>query len=49
VTLYHEKIHHKKRAGGIAQGVGHDFKPQSTTKKKKNKKRKKFILKEKKS
>jgi hypothetical protein len=38
VTLYHEKVHHKKRAGGIAQGVGHDFKPQYHKKKKRIKK-----------
>jgi hypothetical protein len=23
-----EKIHHKKRAGGVSQGVGPEFKPQ---------------------
>jgi hypothetical protein len=23
-----EKTHHKKRAGGVAQGVGPEFKPQ---------------------
>jgi hypothetical protein len=25
---YLEKPHHKKRAGGVAQGVGPEFKPQ---------------------
>jgi hypothetical protein len=30
-----EKIHHKKRAGGVAQGVGPEFKPQYHKKKKK--------------
>jgi hypothetical protein len=31
-----EKIHHKKRAGGVAQGVGPEFKPQYHKKKKNN-------------
>jgi hypothetical protein len=30
-----KKTHHKKRAGGIAQGVGPEFKPQYQKKKKK--------------
>jgi hypothetical protein len=25
---YHDKILHKKKAGGVAQGVGPEFKPQ---------------------
>jgi hypothetical protein len=29
-----KKTHHKKRAGGVAQGVGSDFKPQYWKKKK---------------
>jgi hypothetical protein len=28
-----KKNHHKKRAGGVAQGVGPEFKPQCHTKK----------------
>jgi hypothetical protein len=38
---YLEKTHHKKRAGGVAQGVGPDFKSQDHKKKKKKRKRKK--------
>jgi hypothetical protein len=34
---YLEKNHHKKRAGGVAQGVGSEFKPQYHKKKKKKK------------
>jgi hypothetical protein len=30
---YLEKIHHKKRADGVAQGVGPEFKPQHCKKK----------------
>jgi hypothetical protein len=30
-----EKTHNKKRAGGVAQGVGPEFKPQHSQKKKK--------------
>jgi hypothetical protein len=33
---YLKKKHHKKRAGGVAQGVGPEFKPQYCIKKKKN-------------
>jgi hypothetical protein len=32
---YLEKLHHKKRAGGVAQGLGHEFKPQYWEEKKK--------------
>jgi hypothetical protein len=35
-----EKYHHKKRAGGVAQGVGPEFKPQYHQKKKKKGKEK---------
>jgi hypothetical protein len=28
MIFYLEKTHHKKRAGGVAQGVGSKFKPQ---------------------
>jgi hypothetical protein len=35
-----EKTHHKKRADGVAQGVGPEFKPQHRKKKKKKRKRK---------
>jgi hypothetical protein len=28
VRPYLEKTHHKRRAGGVAQGVGPEFKPQ---------------------
>jgi hypothetical protein len=31
---YLEKTHHKKRAGGVTQGVGSEFKPQYHKKKK---------------
>jgi hypothetical protein len=31
---YPEKTHHKKRPGGVAQGVGPEFKPQYRKKKK---------------
>jgi hypothetical protein len=34
------KIHHKKRTGGVAQGVGPEFKPQHHRKKKEKKKEK---------
>jgi hypothetical protein len=34
-----KKNHHKKRTGGLAQGVGPEFKPQYSKKKKKKKKR----------
>jgi hypothetical protein len=34
VRLYLEKTHHKKRDGGVAQGVGPEFKPQYHKKKK---------------
>jgi hypothetical protein len=37
VRPYLEKTHHKKRAGGVAQGEGSDFKPQYHRKKKKKK------------
>jgi hypothetical protein len=33
-----EKAHHKKMAGGVAQGVGPEFKSPITAKKKKKKK-----------
>jgi hypothetical protein len=36
--LYLKKTHHKKRAGGVAQGVGPEFKPSIKKKKKKRKK-----------
>jgi hypothetical protein len=35
---YLENTHHKKRAGGVAQGIGPKFKPQYCKKKKKEKK-----------
>jgi hypothetical protein len=35
VRPYLEKTHHKYRAGGVAQGVGLEFKPQYCLKKKK--------------
>jgi hypothetical protein len=38
------KITNTKRAGGVAQGVGLEFKPQYRKKKKKKKKLMKFIL-----
>jgi hypothetical protein len=31
-----KKTHHKKRAGGVAQGIGLEFKPQYSQKKKKD-------------
>jgi hypothetical protein len=34
-----KKIHHKKRAGGVAQGIGPEFKPQYQKKKGKKQKR----------
>jgi hypothetical protein len=36
---YLKKILHKKRAGGVAQGEGPEFKPQYCKKKKKKKKK----------
>jgi hypothetical protein len=39
-----KKTHHKNRAGGVAQGVGPEFKPQYHKKKKKRKKEKEFPL-----
>jgi hypothetical protein len=36
VGQYFEKLHHKKRGGGMVQGVGPEFKPQYHKKKKKN-------------
>jgi hypothetical protein len=36
VRTYLEKTLYKKRAGGVAQGVGPEFKPQYDKKKKKN-------------
>jgi hypothetical protein len=36
-----KKTHHKKSAGGVAQGVAPEFKPQYRKKKKKKKKKKK--------
>jgi hypothetical protein len=36
------KNHHKKRAGGVTQGVGPKFKPQYRKKKKKEKKKRKM-------
>jgi hypothetical protein len=38
--MSNKKLKKKKRAGGVAQGVGPEFKP-STTKKKKKEERKK--------
>jgi hypothetical protein len=38
VRLYLEKTHHKRRAGGVAEGAGPEFKPQCYKKKKKKKK-----------
>jgi hypothetical protein len=35
VRPYFEETHHKKRAGGVAQGVGPEFKHQYYKKKKK--------------
>jgi hypothetical protein len=40
---YLEKTHHKKRAGGVAQGVGPELKPQYCKKKKKEKKDKRKL------
>jgi hypothetical protein len=37
VRPYLEKPHHKKRAGGVARGIGPEFKPQYSKKKKKSK------------
>jgi hypothetical protein len=34
VGFYLENTNHKKRAGGIAQGIGPEFKPQSVKKEK---------------
>jgi hypothetical protein len=34
ISFYLEKTHHKKRAGGVAQGVGPELKPQYGKKKK---------------
>jgi hypothetical protein len=42
VRPYLEKTHHKKRAGGVAEGVGPEFKSQCRQKKPK-KQTKKFI------
>jgi hypothetical protein len=39
VRPYLEKIHHNKRAGGAAQGVDPEFKPQYHKKKKKKRKK----------
>jgi hypothetical protein len=39
VRPYLEKLHHNKRAGGAAQGVDPEFKPQYHKKKKKGKKK----------
>jgi hypothetical protein len=36
-----EKILHKKRAGGVTQGAGSEFKPQYCKKKKERKRKKK--------
>jgi hypothetical protein len=36
VRPYLEKPYHKKRAGGVARGVGPEFKPQFRKKKNKN-------------
>jgi hypothetical protein len=44
VRPYLEKTHHKKRAGGVAQDVGPEFKPQYHKKKKKRKKERKKII-----
>jgi hypothetical protein len=40
-TLSQKYPSHKKRAGGVTQGVGPEFKPQYCTKKKKRRRRKK--------
>jgi hypothetical protein len=37
---YLEKTHHKKRTGGVDQGVGPEFKPQYCERKKEGKKEK---------
>jgi hypothetical protein len=37
MSTYFEKILHKKRASGVAQGVGPEFKPQHHKKEKKKK------------
>jgi hypothetical protein len=37
---YLKKTHHNKRAGGVAQGVGPEFKPQYCKKKREKKKEK---------
>jgi hypothetical protein len=39
-----KKYHHKKRAGGVAQGIGPEFKPQYCQKKKKKRKKLEFGL-----
>jgi hypothetical protein len=43
VRPYFEKNHHahKKSSGGVAQGIGPEFKPQFCTKKKKKEKKRK--------
>jgi hypothetical protein len=41
MRLYPKNTHHGKRAGGVAQGVGPEFKPQDHKKKKKRKEKKK--------
>jgi hypothetical protein len=40
VRLYLEKTHHKKRAGGVAEGEGHEFKTSYCERKKERKRRK---------
>jgi hypothetical protein len=39
MSPYLKNTHHKKRVGGVAQGVGPEFKPQYWKKKKKEKKK----------
>jgi hypothetical protein len=43
-TLSSKKTHHKKRTGGVAKGVGPEFKPQYGKKKKKKKRRRKIYI-----
>jgi hypothetical protein len=43
VIAYLEKHRSQKRAGGVAQGVGPEFKPQYSKKKKKKERKKKKL------
>jgi hypothetical protein len=44
VRPYLERTHHRKRTGGVAQGVDPEFKPQYHKKKKKKKKKKSQVV-----